>query len=263
MPNNKWERYYPRRIGLTKSKSAASYEILVVGRDEVGALARIANIFAEHKVNLNISIGYEDEEAGKYIQILFCDLAGADCTIEKIESDLRKVKFVNEVRSFNMSDRYHDQFLFPILNSQNKRVLFMRLDSMMKIEKQMIDRMGSAGAVIMFQEGKDYASENVEQMNKYLPPLGTELRLKFGEDSLRASGWGVFKFTKVSEGYAIHIESPPIFPDGTESRFLVGMVAGILEKVCGGSFALEKASYDKHADTLDLLMKRVDTHGTE
>ncbi|MHB8567681.1 MAG: hypothetical protein ACYC7D_01140 [Nitrososphaerales archaeon] len=258
--SNQWERYFSRHVGLSRSLGDASYEIVVIGKDEIGALAKIVSILSDHKVNLSINNGYLDEDTKKYIQVLFCDFTNADCNVEEIESELRSLKFVVEARSTSMKGSYHDQYLFPIVNMQSKRVLFMMMDSMIKIERSMIERMGSAGAVIMFQEGKDYAIENIEQMNKILPQLDQDSRLKFAEDSLRTNGWGIFKFSKIPSGFQVLIKNPPILVDSgvSESRFLIGVTAGILEKVCGGEFAHESSTYEKKKDILTIVMKHLD-----
>jgi formyltetrahydrofolate hydrolase len=75
--------YYPRRIPVLSPQGENVYEFLIVVKDEIGILAKIASIFFRHRINLLSHYGYLfDPSSKKFVQTVFCDFGEADCTSE-------------------------------------------------------------------------------------------------------------------------------------------------------------------------------------
>ena len=113
-----------------------------------------------------------------------------------------------------------------------ERVIIMRLSPLLNIERRLHEELGSAGSEIMFNEGEGYAIETIGQYRTVLGSVSTEVLLENVTDGLRATGWGLFEFKESKEGYEVTVRDAPMLGSTTEpSRFLCGIIAGILETV--------------------------------
>ncbi len=177
----------------------------------------------------------------------FCDMSKADCTTDIIVSELRSLSFVRKVLFADMKGRLFDRFLFPTMIMNKNRVILMRVEALLKIEKFLMDEIGSGGAGMMFNEGKIYGGEVVKQYRLALPNSTTEVLVENILDGLRATGWGLFQFRKVEDGFEVTVNDAPILDADSnyrENRFYYGAGAKILEDLYGKQLVLEKSSFD-------------------
>jgi ACT domain len=235
------------------------YEFVVGGRDEIGGFAKVIEIFSKH--NANIRSIYEapsDEEKHEFVSNMFCDLKRADCTVEQLLKELRNLPFVRRAYSADMRGRLFDKFLFPVFVMKNRAILF-RAQPLLNIEKRLIERFGSSGGAIMFDEGKAYAEETVRQYKVALPGVSSDVLLENIQDGLRATGWGIFDFWRIPEGFEVTVSEPPIMEDKSykEDRFLYGAVAKMLESLYGEELALSTSSLDEKTKKLVFRLRRV------
>lgn len=249
-------QYFPKNIPFAKPKGENIVEFAIFVRDEIGVFAAVSQVFAKHNIKVReiFSNELEDNELG-YSQIcgFFCDFSAANCTIEQVESDLRAISAVVDVQEYDMKDKIWDRFFFPT-SVNGKRIVMMRLEPLLRIERNLIERLGTAGAAIMFNEGEVYANETFEDYKRILPNVSSERLLQCAVDGLRATGWGIVEFEKLSAGYEVRITDPPILndPEYNENRFLYGLVTRTLELIYGISFFLSESGYDEKSKLLTL-----------
>lgn len=243
-------QYFPTNVPIIKPSGENVFEFLIEGRDEIGAFARVAGIFTGHRIDIrsisagpvkNAKVNYAVFEAN-----IFCDVSKADCSIIQVTDELTKLPFITTVLSADMKNRLFDRFLFPTVLGDTIRVVLFRVTPLLQIERRMIERMGSAGEAIMFEEGKAYSNEAIKLYKEALPNAGPELLLENIKDGLRATGWGVFDIRRVPQGFEVSVFDPFILEesDYKENRFLYGVCAKILENLYGGEYVLSNSKLD-------------------
>ena len=158
-----------------------------------------------------------------------------------------------------MKGRLFDKFLFPTVIMNKDRVILMRVEALLRMEKSLLDKMGSVGAVMMFNEGKVYGDEALKQYRIALPNATTEILAENIIDGLRATGWGLFQFRKMEDGFEVTVIDPPILEnsDYRENRFYYGAAASVLEGLYGRELAMEKSSLDLKNKKLTFKLRRV------
>jgi hypothetical protein len=224
-------RYFSRDIGLARPAGKNVYEVLVVWNYELGSLARILDVFASNRAKVllvNSSVDAENQATGA----IYCDLTTSDQKINGIRKSIKELSFVKLVDSASAESSLFDKFLFPVTVWGKQRVIVMRMNPLLNIERRITDELGSAGGAIMFREGEAYASETFDQYKRALPSASNEVLLETMQDGLRATGWGLFQFKPTNDGYEVIVRDAPMFLGGKEpSRFLCGIIAGILESL--------------------------------
>jgi hypothetical protein len=225
-------RYLPRVLGVSSPPGKNVHEFLVAWKDELGSLSEILQVFAAHKVKVILIHSQPDEAAGMAVGTFFCDMTLADQPVGGMEKALRGLSFVRSAEAASAEQSLFDKFLFPVTVWGRERVIIMRMDPLLNIERSLVQELGSAGSAIMFREGEGYATETIGQYKKVLGNVSTEVLLGNVVDGLRATGWGLFEFRESKDGFAVTVNEPPKFGDSNEpSRFLCGVIAGILESV--------------------------------
>ena len=181
-----------------------------------------------------------------FIASLFCEFSRADCTVEAFEDELKCLPFVIRAHSADMTGKYFDRFFFPLSIMNNNRIILMRTKPLLRIEKSLVDNLGSGGAALMFQEGRVYAEETINQYRKMMPNLSSDEFLENMKDGLRVTGWGLFKFRRTRDGFEVTVIDPPLLEDSQymENRFYYGVTARILEILYGGTLTVASSYLD-------------------
>jgi len=207
------------------------YEFLVVWNHEHPSLPKILEVFAKHKAKVILAHS-QVEEGDLVVGTFFCGLAQADQNAEGIRKEIKGLGFVRSVEVANTEHSLFDKFLFPVTVWGRNRVLVMRLDPLLNIEKRLAQDLGSAGSAIMFREGEGYAAETLSQYRQLLGSVTKESLLENVKDGLRATGWGIFDFKTTNDGYEVTVQEAPLIKEMPEpSRFLCGIIAGIVESI--------------------------------
>ncbi len=197
-----------------------------------------------------------EEKSDCFVTGFFCDLTLADCTAEQLESELKHLQFVIEVHCADMKGWIWDRFFFPTSITNNNRVIIMRVEPLLRIEKNLIESMGSAGAAIMLREGQVFAEVTFLQYKKMLPYADKERLIQSSVDGLRATGWGLVDFKQLAAGFEVTVKDPPLLKDPTyrENRFFFGVASRILELVYDVSLNIVESSYDEESNTLSFKL---------
>jgi predicted amino acid-binding ACT domain protein len=261
-------QYFPKNLPIARSKGDNIVEFAIFGRDEIGGFADITQVFSKHKINIKdiTSNEVEDVKSRAFCTVagFFCDFTTANCTIEQIEFELRAIHSVVDVQTYNMKDKIWDRFFFPT-NLNGSRVIMLRVGPLLRIERNLIERLGTAGAAIMFHEGEVYAEETFHEYKKLLPNASTERYLQCVVDGLRATGWGIVEFRKLSFGFEVRIKDPPILIDldYKENRFLYGAASRIVELLFDTKLFLAKSTFDENTSVLTLKFSLKQTESVQ
>jgi hypothetical protein len=250
--------YFPRNVGVSPPPGENVHEFLVVWSDELGALEKILQVFSAHKVKVIVTHSQPDEAAGTVIGTCYCEMPKGGQTVEALRKAIKALGFVRSVDSASAERSLFDKFFFPVTVWGRERVIIMRMDPLLNIEKRLAQELGSAGSAIMFREGEGYATETVGQYRKALGSASVDTLLDNVKDGLRATGWGLFEFKESKEGYDVTVRDAPRLRDAVEpSRFLCGVIAGILESVFSVRMKVVESTLDPNSARVFVRLTKV------
>jgi hypothetical protein len=256
---------YQRVLGIIphgpKSGDDRWHELLVTGEDGLGALAKLANVLALNGVNLSPCGGYYTVSPGTFVWTTFANFTRSRSTLQRVIKDLKRLEFVRRVEAVSMAGVAVDQFLFPVMITENVRGLIMSLEPLLRVESRLLETFGSAGASLMFEEGRQYAIESLRQLREVLPGSAPKEFLALVVSWLRTTGWGLFEFDALrleKEGaVTVKVGEPPnaVVSGLPRSNFLNGATAGVIESVFGRAVRLTDSAYDEPRKTLRLAFE--------
>jgi hypothetical protein len=250
-------KYYRRNFSLSRPSGKNVYEFLIVARSGCDASIEIMGAFSNFHVWLSQAYVNDDPSADRLIMGTFCDFSKAIVSAEGFSKEIKKLKSVIEVEFIDTENRLFDKYFFPLVIMDRFRAIVMRVDPLLKVEERLMKNMGSGGAAIMFDEGKTYALETVENYKALLSNAEPDLLIQNIVDGLRSTGWGLFSFRKNEEGFYVRVEHPPKLESGemAENRFIMGVIAGILESVYEGEWSVISSHYNKEEDALSCNLR--------
>jgi hypothetical protein len=249
-------RYFQKVLPITKPNGENIFEFAIVAEDKIGAFEALVDIFSKHRIDIQSISANKLKEANsktKFVAGLFCEFSYSDATVEQIEFELKSLPSVLEVQSCDMKNWIWDRYFFPTSLAQS-RIIMMRVEPLLRIERNLIERLGTGGAAIMFHEGEVYAEETFLEYKSMLPDASKERLLHCVIDGLRATGWGLVEFKKLLAGYQVTIKDPPMLKeiDYKENRFLYGAASRTLELIFDDKLVLVESSFDEKTSTLTL-----------
>ena len=199
-----------------------------------------------------------EENGTIVVGTFYCDMSKADQVAESLRKEIRGLGFVRSAECESSQLSVFDKFLFPVTVWGRNRVLIMRLDPLLNIEKRLGRELGSAGSAIMFREGESYATETWNQYKSALGEATLETHFENVIDGLRATGWGLFEFKTTKDGYEVTVQDPPTLGDSEEpSRFLCGVIAGILESAHSMKVRVVESTVDRKSGKLTVRLSKV------
>jgi hypothetical protein len=265
MESNVARRHYPRIVGLAPQERRGSsdkwFELLVTGRDQIGGLAKLTALLAQYSVNLAPSGGYYLITPDTFVWTTFADFTHSMSPLERVLGDIRRLDFVSRTSAVEVKGAALDQFLFPVVINNNHRGIIMSLSPLLKAEQRLTEMLGSAGAVLMFEEGKAYARDSMEQLRETIPESEPMEFLDTVASWLRTTGWGIITFDTTrfdDEGtVGVLIREPPnsLTEGKPESHFMNGVVVGIIESVYNRSVNATSSRYDEPSQSLRLVLQ--------
>jgi len=244
-------------LAVASAPGDGIYEFLVVWNHEHPSLPKILDVFARHKAKVILAhsqVGEGDIVVGTF----FCGLAQADRDAEHIRKEIEGLSFVQTVEVASAEHSLFDKFLFPVTVWGRHRVLVMRLDPLLNIENRLNQELGSAGSAIIFREGEDYAVETLNQYRQVLGSVSQESLLDNVKDGLRATGWGIFDFKTTKDGYEVAVQEAPLIKGMPEpSRFLCGIIAGIVESVYAVKVKVDQSRVDSKSGSVFVRLSKI------
>lgn len=252
-------RYFPRNLAVASTRGEDVYEYLVVWEHQLDSLPKMLEIFSKHKAKVILAHSQLDESTDTVVGTFFYDLAKADESAENLGKEIKELDFVRTVEVASTENSLFDKFLFPVTIWGRERVIVMRLDPLLNIEKRLVQELGSAGSAIMFREGEGYAAATIAQYRKALGSVTVESLLENVKDGLRATGWGLFDFKEAKDGYVVTVEEAAALTDSAEpSRFLCGIIAGILETLLSMKMKIVESTLDPRSGQVLVKLSQTD-----
>ena len=251
-------RYYPRNLSVSYKPGYKVFEFLVVWQHELGSLGRILDLFSSKGAKVLLTHSQIDEDTNAVVGTFYCDLTQAKEPVENFRKRIAGLGFVRSTEYVSTEQAMFDKFLFPLVISGRSRVLIMRLNPLLNIEKRLREELGSAGSAIMFREGEGYAAETLDQYRTVLGNIGSETLMENVKDGLRATGWGIFEFKTSNDGYEVTVQDAPLLEGSTEpSRFLCGIIAGIVESIYGMRVKVAESKVEPKSGNVSVSLSKV------
>ncbi len=253
--------YYPNNLPLATPPGENIFEFLIVSKDEIGVVANITTIFANHRVNIQDFKSIFDPNSGTYVCILYADFSQADCIVEEALNQIKSLHFVRNIEAQKTEGRLFDSFLFPLLIRNKIRVLALRMDGLLKTERRLIQKMGSAGSSIIFEVGRNYGTDVMLAMQTDLGSSDKTSLLTNFELGLRATGWGICEINPIgNHSYQVDVEDPPIIMEDErpeDGKFFAGLIVGALEKLEGIELRVSSLKKDLSKNFLSLRIEKI------
>lgn len=248
---------YPRNIALIKPQGNKITEFLIICKNEIGALASIAAIFAKQNVNIEIAYGHADHADNRYLLVLYADFSNSPVLVEQVVTELRALFVTHNVEIDADQTKQFDDFLFPILGFQQDRAVVMGLNALIKLEQNMFEKIGSGAHAFLFQMGKDYSTENSKVLRSSNFQQDQESQLRNLIDSMKAAGWGRFHIKQLSDGFDVVITDLQLLDGHTfvDTRFMYGMLAVLLQSIFGEEFYVIETRYDTRENLVFLKLR--------
>ena len=235
------------QLSIVRPEGKKILQFAVVLKDEIGAFAKVVETISKHNVDIrSASVGNLTSTAD-FVATFFLEFERSMISAENLADAIRKHSFVKVVRYSSSDDRLFDGFIFPVSIGNGHRIILMRTEPLLNIERSLISKFGSAGGTIMFEEGKAYADNVFDQYMAALPNLDKEQLLENLKDGLRATGWGLFEVSRQKQGFVVTVNDPPLLTDTDylENRFYYGVGCRVLERLYSVKLRLAGSELDK------------------
>lgn len=248
--------YFTRKINLVVPLGESVAHFLVVGRDEVGVLAKITGIMAAHRLNLLNGGTYDTLKKDEFLFNVFAEFSGADATPEDVSAELRALPFVSSVVVSLSEDAVYDRYMFPVVLFERNRAVILPADSIAIIENDLHRQIGKRGQNVLFEVGRSSGLSIAGVHRNMIPEADRDTLLKTACDDMRARGWGLvtFEVSRSSPFSANVTVREPIFagfPAMKTSWWLMGLTSGFLEAIYGHRTVVSgRTSYDEKATEL-------------
>ncbi len=244
------EESIPLSFSEPRPRGGNIFEFLVHAHDRVGTTVEILSVISKHNVNINGSYSTSTNESKTFYKTIFCEFANADCTVEQLALEIKKLPPTIDVKTANVSNAIFGKFLFPMVWRKNQRVMLLEMVPFLKAEKNLVRLLGSGGETMMFEQGRIYAKEYLAPFQEFALK-GEQPMLNNIVESFRSTGLGLLALWRYTRGFVVIVGSPPLIDDSDfQSRFFLGIICGSLEYVYHNSLQIESTEYDKTKDEL-------------
>ncbi len=229
------------RVISLPGKTSIGFYIVLSPRaiSAVGILEQITKIFAKRGIPiLNLKVSTLEKSASI---IVFADLTNMVARISVLEDELRKVRFVKEVRIIKpiINGILVDIFSFPILLNEERVIIFRRTIYEPFI-KTLSEKLGAGYAAILYHIGFEIGCRSFKDAAKNIPG-DLKKRFIFSAEMGKHAGLGIFKLEKIDpiggyvtfrvyESFECELFKGSNKPSG---HFIRGIIAGWFAAVKG------------------------------
>lgn len=167
--------YYARNIGLTLPGTSYDYEFLVCGKNVPYAQNRVIGTFIEHGAAILTLDGSAKAAGGEFVLSACCNLERADLGPRDLSLVLRDIKFVTSAEYSEIGGRLFGRRISGIAFNSASSAVALRSDSMLKLGRRLAGDCGSSATDALYEEGREYIIEIVEELKGILNAGDSEL----------------------------------------------------------------------------------------
>jgi len=235
---------YPmhRSLGIACPDGREIYELFVAVDSKPSVLAAVASALGERNIDvLSGSIQCSDDKLSGY-DIFYVEMSEATVTPKELVEALKELPFVRDVKIESKSEIKFENMMFPLTRSGHTRVFVISADGWSALVDSILNTFGTAGGVILHNQGVSVGGEVVDSIRTLLHPSikpGSEMaNLKA---YFRAVGLGVLEVSGDQRAMKVTVGQP--VTSGKKSQgvdqFLVGIVRGAVSKIHSHNYVVQ------------------------
>jgi len=230
---------------------------LINGTTEHGILLRILTIFESRGIKISNCNFESDPQSGTFGATIQLEIKNSSQDMVSLVGKVMETKVVSSVEFSPLEGKLFSNFHFPIFLFPNKRGIILPADELIIFENELRSKLGSEADSVIFEGGRSYGSNLISQ---FVTDKDREKEaFEKAVEILKATGWGIGKFEAEETGIVnFSLSDPPIDPE-IKSRFLSGIVQGILEKVFGQDMKILADNFDAQKNSLDFTLAKSDS----
>jgi hypothetical protein len=229
-------------------------ECLIRGQSQRGALVRLLAIFESRGIRVRSCTYESSAESGAFGTTLILQLEkNSDSETLVLVEKLMETKMVSSVEFAPLKGKAFANFRFPIVLLPEKRGVIVLAEALAESIQGAAELSDSALQDAGIRYGHSFAKLSLEEKK-------SAKREEMVIQILRATGWGIGKFEENEKGEITFVLKDPVIGMDSElegkSRFLVGMLQGMLEEVVGPPLQLLHDRFDGKTNSLVLKLAR-------
>ncbi|HYB03886.1 MAG TPA: hypothetical protein VED17_05465 [Nitrososphaerales archaeon] len=250
--NDEPEANLPLVLPIQEISSEGYCECLIRGRSQRGALVRLLAIFESRGIKV-LSCNYESSnESGVFGTTLILQLEkNSDSETLVLVEKLMETKMVSSIEFAPLKGKAFANFRFPIIMLPGTRGVIVLAEA---LAESIQGAAGLSNSVVQeagIRYGHSFAKQSLEE-EKAVKREETLVQI------LRATGWGTGKLEENEKGEITFVIKDPVIGVDSElegkSRFLVGMLQGMLEEALGRRLQLLQDRFDGKTNSLVLKL---------
>jgi len=248
-----------RSLGVSSPDGREIFELYIAVESKPAVLAQIATIMGERNVDiLSGHLQCSDDERSGY-DLFYLEMADATITPEELVDALKKLDFVKDARIESKSKLKFETMMFPLTRSGHTRVFVLSSDGWFALVNSILDTFGTAGGVILHNQGLSVGSEIVESIKTlFHTAVGSELEMENLKAYFGAMGLGLLKVSGNTKAMRVRIDQP--VASGQKKpvvdQFLVGIVRGAMNRIYSNDYGVQRLSFQNEGIVFDLVRKR-------
>lgn len=235
-----------RSLGIACPEGKEIYELYVAVDSKPSVLARVASALAEKNIDvLTGSIQCSDDRLSGY-DIFYVEMSEATVTPTELVHALKKLPFVKDVKIESKSEIKFENMMFPLTRSGHTRVFVISADGWAALVDSILSTFGTAGAVILHNQGVSVGGEIVDSIRSLLhPPIKRDSEMANLKAYFGAVGLGLLEVSGDQKAMKVTIDHP-VTPDKKSpgvDQFLVGMVRGAIAKIHAHDYVVQNLAF--------------------
>jgi hypothetical protein len=238
-----------------ETSSGAEYsECLIRGKSQRGGLVRLLAIFESRGIRV-VSCSYESSDRNSaFGATLVLELKNSsDSQTLTLVEKLMDTRIVSSIEFAPLEGRSFNIFRFPIVILPEERGVIVQPELLIDGIQNAIEEQSKS----ILEAGRNYGRALASRLHQ---SNGTEKSLGIIVQTLKATGWGIGKFEENENGEVLFTLGDPAFGINSEmkmrSRFLVGMIQGMVEGVHGCNMRLLSDRFDGKSNSVVVRLSK-------
>jgi hypothetical protein len=188
--------------------------------------------------------------------LFYVEMADAKVSPKELVETLKKLDFVKDAQIESKSDLRFETMMFPLTSSGHARVFVLSADGWVALINSILNTFGTAGGVILHNQGVSVGAEIVESIKAMFHPAGgSDLEMENLKAYFGAVGLGILLVSGDRSGMKVRVEQPvtsgqkkPII-----DQFLVGVVRGAISEIYSDEYVVQNLTYQDDKIVFDLV----------
>jgi hypothetical protein len=171
--NDRVVGYHPRSIGLSLPGKVYDYEFLVCGNNAPYTQNQIVGQFIGHGAMILALDSSTDSTQSRFALTICCNLENSNLGPAELATKLQGMKFVSSAEFCEIRGRLFGRRLSGIAFNGGRAAVALRSSTLINLGRRLARESGSAGTSALYQEGRHYIHNVVQELEEILSRDGT------------------------------------------------------------------------------------------